>query len=107
MTWPYYFNFLFLVQLLNADNFNQCSSFFHPAVMPDTFKIYLSAYPECQNLPGTIRVFGHQTPAPALAGLTKNKNGLQWIAFAFESVRTLFKTIIGSLRVRGLWNPTG
>lgn len=45
----------------------------------------LDQIPECQNLQQTQSVYGRQAPAHFAGGLTHNKTGLLWWAFAFES----------------------
>ncbi|XP_033763193.1 protein dispatched homolog 3-like [Pecten maximus] len=45
----------------------------------------LDQIPECRDLQQTQSVYGRQAPAHFAGGLTTNKTGLLWWAFAFES----------------------
>ncbi|OWF56167.1 protein dispatched homolog 3-like [Mizuhopecten yessoensis] len=45
----------------------------------------LDEIPECRDLQQTQSVYGRQAPAHYAGGLTANKTGLLWWAFAFES----------------------
>ena len=73
--------------------------------LPVGVRQMLRSISECQNLPENKIVNGHRLPARAIARLSNS--GIQWIAFAFESVSHVFVTLFSTFKIMVIifyWN---